>query len=91
VVGQVDTGSHVSPDSTRPLPQPAQSTSVAAVQAVGQHESTTAPLHAMAEQGIGASGAGASGAGTSGAGASGAGASGGRSTGASIGGALSAA
>jgi hypothetical protein len=76
VVGQVETGSHVSPDSTRPLPQPAQSTSVAAVHPLGQHESTTATLQAIREQGIGASGAGTSG---------------GRSTGASIGGAMSAA
>jgi len=81
-VGQVDTGSHVSPDSTRPLPQPAQSTSVAAEQAVGQHESAIAPLQAIAAQGTGASGAGPSTGGRS-AGASIGAVSGGRSVGAS--------
>jgi hypothetical protein len=38
-------GSHVSPGSTRPLPQPAQSVSVIALHAAGQQPSFTVPLH----------------------------------------------
>jgi hypothetical protein len=44
-VGHDPGGSHVSPASIRPLPHPAQSTSVSAVQPVGQHVSATVPLH----------------------------------------------
>jgi hypothetical protein len=41
-------GSHVSPISMRPLPQPWQSVSVSGVQLLGQQPSITVPLHAAA-------------------------------------------
>ena len=44
LVGQDSGGSHVSPASRRPLPQPLQSTSVAAVQEGGQQPSVLVPL-----------------------------------------------
>jgi hypothetical protein len=47
-VGQVDVGSQVSPGSRRPLPQPAQSTSVVALQWSGQQPSAVVPLQAVA-------------------------------------------
>jgi hypothetical protein len=77
-LGQDPGGSQVSPASMRALPQPAQSTSVAAAQAVGQQLSATVPLHAdwaqvttsPAASPVGASAGGRSAAGASAPGAS---------------------
>ena len=44
--GQLPAGSQISPASSRPLPQPAQSMSVAAEQDDGQHRSDTPALQA---------------------------------------------